>query len=99
MFHSQEPTHKSLFGTSSAEIVFRFLKKPVGNQYPEVLRILVPPQILVLHKFLHNLRGTAYVQMNNFPDLIHKKDFDIYDPVTIYNFSCSKQIYMCRILE
>ena len=27
--------------------MFHLLKKPVGNQYLEVLRILVPPEILV----------------------------------------------------
>ena len=86
VFNFQEPTQKSHFGTSSAETLFHFLKRPAGNQYPEVLRILVPHKILVLQKLLYNLRCTTYVQLNNFPDPIHQKDFDIYDPVTIYNF-------------
>ena len=43
----QGPTHKSDFCTSCGTIVFHLLKKPVGNQYLEVLRILVPPEILV----------------------------------------------------
>ena len=86
MFNFQEPARKSHFGTSSTETVFHFLKKPVGNEYIEVPRILAPPEILVLQTFLHNSRGSANVQLNIFPDPIHKKGFDIYDPVTVDNF-------------
>ena len=32
---------------SRGRTVFQLLKNLVGNQYPEVLRILVPPKILV----------------------------------------------------
>ena len=86
MFNFQEPARKSHFGTSSAETVFHFLKKPVGNEYIEVPRILVPPEILVLQTFLHNSRGSANVQLNIFRDHIHEKDFYIYDPVRVDNF-------------
>ena len=41
----QGPTHKSDICTSCGTIVFHLLT--VGNQYLEVLRILVPPEILV----------------------------------------------------
>ena len=47
MFNFQDPKQKTDFGTSRGRTVFRLLKKPVGNQYPYVLRILVPPEILV----------------------------------------------------
>ena len=86
MFNFQEPARKSHFGTSSAETVFHFLKKPVGNEYIEIPRILAPPEILVLKTFLHNLSGSANVQLNIFPDPIHKKALDIYDPVRVDNF-------------
>ena len=102
MFNLQDPTHNSDFGTSSAVALFNLLKKPVWNQYLELLRISVPPEILVPWKFLLNLRGTTDVELNIFPYPIHKKDFDIYEPVTICNFpkkSSKKQVYMCMILE
>ena len=47
VFNFQDPKQKTDFGTSRGRTVFRLLKKPVGNQYPYVLRILVPPEILV----------------------------------------------------
>ena len=47
MFNFHDPTHKTDFGTSRGRRVFHLLKKPLGNQYPEVLRILVTPEILV----------------------------------------------------
>ena len=78
MFNFQDPTHNTDFGTSHGRRVFHLLKKPVGNQYPDV-RILVPPEILVP-------LGTPYVQLNIFPAPIHKKGFSIYDPVTMCNF-------------
>ena len=47
LFNFQHPTNQSDFGIYSAETVFHVLKKPVGNQYPEILRILVAPEIPV----------------------------------------------------
>ena len=47
--------------------------------------MLVSPEILVPRIFLQNLRGTAYVQLNNLPDPTHQKDIDIFQPVTNYN--------------
>ena len=47
VFNFEDPTHKSDFGTSSVEAVFHFLKNPEGNRYLEVLKILVPTEILV----------------------------------------------------
>ena len=47
MFNFQDSTRKTDFGTSRGRTVFHLLKKPVGNQYPKVLRILVPSGILV----------------------------------------------------
>ena len=44
----QDPTNKTAFGTFHGRTVFHLLKKLVGNQYLKVLRILVPPDILVL---------------------------------------------------
>ena len=46
---------------------------------------------------MHNLRGTAYVQLNNFRDLIPKRDFDIYEPVTNCNFpkKLAQNKYVC----
>ena len=47
MFDSQDSTHKTEFGTSRGKIVLHLLENPVGNQFLKVLRILVPPEILV----------------------------------------------------
>ena len=47
LFNFQDPTHNTDFGTSRRRTVFHFLKKPVGNQYLQDLRILVPSVILV----------------------------------------------------
>ena len=47
MFNFQDSTHKTDFGTSRGRKDFHLLKKPVGKQDPEVLRILVPREILV----------------------------------------------------
>ena len=46
---------------------------------------------------MHNLRRTPYVQLNIFVDAIHKKGFDIYDPVTVCNFpeKLSQKKYIC----
>ena len=46
-FYLKDPTQKTDFGTSHGRTVFHLLKKPVGNQCLKVLRILVPPEILV----------------------------------------------------
>ena len=43
----QDPIHKTDFGTSHGRTVFNLLKKPVGSQYLKVVRILVPPEVLV----------------------------------------------------
>ena len=66
--------------------MFQLPETLVGNQYLEVLRILVPPQKLVPYLFLENLIGTTYVQLINFKGHTHKSDFDIYNAVTIFNF-------------
>ena len=47
MFDSEDSTHKTEFGTSRGKIVLHLLENPVGNQFLKVLRILVPPEILV----------------------------------------------------
>ena len=47
LFNFQYPLKKSDFGTYCGKTVFYFLTKLVGNQYPELLTILVPPEILV----------------------------------------------------
>ena len=36
--------------------------------------------------FLRNLRQTAYLQLINIQNSTHKSDFNIYQPVTIFNF-------------
>ena len=97
LFNFQHPKQKIYLGTYCGRTVFHLLRKLVGNQYPDVLRILVPPEILVLWKFLLNLRGSTYVQLNIFPDPILKKDFDIDEPVIICNFPKKLPInkYIC----
>ena len=47
VFSLEDPTHKTDFGTSCEKTVFHLLKKPVGKQYLKVLRIFIPPEILV----------------------------------------------------
>ena len=37
------------------------------------------------------MTSTAYVQLVNFQDAIHKNDFDIYCPVIIFNFAQNVQ--------
>ena len=85
LFNFQEPTQKNDFGSYCGERVFHLLKKLVGNQYLEVFRILVLPEILVPQQFLQNFRDTAYVQLNNVQDPAHKNELDNYDPLTISN--------------
>ena len=48
VFNFQDATHKTDFGTFRGRAVSHLQKKPVANQYLKVLRILVPPEILVL---------------------------------------------------
>ena len=47
MLNFQDLTHKTDFGTSGGRTVLHLPKKPVGNQYLKVVRILVTPQNLV----------------------------------------------------
>ena len=61
--------------------MFHLLKKLVGNQYVKVHRILVPLAISP-----KNMRGTAYGQLINFRDPIHRNEFDNYDRVTMSIF-------------
>ena len=86
VFNLQDSTHKNEFGTSRGRTVFHLLKKPVGNQYLKVLRILVPPEILIPLEISAQFERHSYVQLNIFPDQIHQKSFSIYDPVAICNF-------------
>ena len=101
VFNLRDPSHKTDIGNSCGRTVFHLLKKSVGNQYLKVLIILVPPEILnpleISAQFeRHYLWSTEY-----FPDLIHKKDFDIYDPVTICNLPTKlpPNKYMSRIFR
>ena len=61
--------------------MFHLLKKLVGNQYVKVHRILVPLAISP-----KNMRGTAYGQLINVRDPIHRNEFDNYDRVTMSIF-------------
>ena len=47
VFNFEDLSHKTDFGTSGGRRVFHLLKKHVGKQYPEVLRTLVPPDVLL----------------------------------------------------
>ena len=47
VFNFEGPTHKTEFGTSCRRTVFHLLKKPVGNQYLENIRILLSPENIV----------------------------------------------------
>ena len=51
---------------------FIYQKHEWGTNIWRFLDLLVPPQNLVPLLFLQNLRGTAYVQLINFQDPIHK---------------------------
>ena len=103
VFNFKGPTHNTEFGTYCGRTVFHLLKKPVGNQYLDVLRIFVPTEVLIPLEILRNLRGTTYVQGNIFPDPTHKKGPGpvSYDLVTIFNFleKLAQNKYMSRILE
>ena len=78
LINFQDPTNNGNFDKYSESTVFHLPEKLVGNQYLEVLRILVPHHILFPYLFLQNLRGTAYVQLINFEDTINKSDFDTF---------------------
>ena len=67
--------------------MFDLLKKPVENQYLEVLRILVPPKVLVPIAISAQFERHCLYSIDNFPDPMHTKDFDIYNPVKISNFA------------
>ena len=75
LFDFQDCTHNTEFGTSRGRTVFNLLEKLAGNQNLDILRILAPPEILVLLEFLQNLRGTLYAQLNSFPITDIKKVF------------------------
>ena len=47
VFNFQELQQRTDINTSGGRIVPQLLKKPVGNQYLEVLKVLVPPESLV----------------------------------------------------
>ena len=47
LFNFQHLKEKTIFGIYCGRTVFHLLRKVVGNQYPEVLRISVSPEILV----------------------------------------------------
>ena len=47
VFNFQELQQRTDINTSGGRIVPHLLKKPVGNQYLEVLKVLVPPESLV----------------------------------------------------
>ena len=97
MFNFQGVTYKTDFGTSCGRTGFHLRKKPLGNQYLQVLRILVAFEILA-HLEISAQFGRHYLfSIECSPDLIHKKDFDIYDPVTIFNFQkkLAQNKYIC----
>ena len=47
VFNFLDPTHKTDFATSGERALFHLLERPVVNQRLKVLRILVPPEILL----------------------------------------------------
>ena len=64
-----------------------FTRKTSGEPISGFLRILVPPQTLVLLAIsVKRWGGIAHAQQINFQDHIHKMDFDNYYPVTTANF-------------
>ena len=97
LLNFQDSTHNTEFGTSHGRTVFHLLKKPVGNQYLKVLRILVPTEILVPLQIFAQFERNSLCPTAYSPDLIHKKGFSIYDPVTICNFleKLAQNKYIC----
>ena len=84
VFNFRDPTHKTDLGTSRERTVFHLLKKPVGNQYLKVFRILVPREILVpLEISAQFERNSVCSSEDFFPDPFYKKGFSIDDQVTI----------------
>ena len=47
VFNFEGPTYNTEFGTYCGRKVFHLLKKPVGNQYLDALRIFVPTEVLI----------------------------------------------------
>ena len=47
VFNFEGPTYNTEFGTYCGRTVFHLLKKPVGNQYLDALRIFVPTEDLI----------------------------------------------------
>ena len=77
--------------------IFGFTKKARGNQYLDVLRMLVLPWILVPLATPAKFRGNSYVQLMNLQDHRHESDFDIYLLVTISSFpqKLAQNRYIC----
>ena len=77
--------------------MFHLLKNPVGNQYIEALRILVPPEILVPAEISAQFERYYLSSTEFFSRSRNQKDFDIYDPLTICNFPkiLAKNKYLC----
>ena len=95
VFNFQDPTRKTDFDSSCERAVCIYGKSYLGTNL-EVLRILVAFEILV-HLEISAQFGRHYLfSTEYFPDLIHKKDFDIYDPVTIFNFQ-KKNVHKTNI--
>ena len=97
VFNFQDPIRKTDFGNSGGRTVFHLWKKPVGNQYPEVLRILVPHEILFPLEISAQFGRQSLCSTEYFPDPMHKKGFPIYDPVIICNFpeKLAQNKYIC----
>ena len=76
---------------------FIYLKSQWGTNISRFQEYQFPLRFQFPWKFLHNLRRNPYVQLNIFPDPIHKKGFSIYDPVTICNFpeKLAQNKYIC----
>ena len=77
--------------------MFHLPRKLVGNQYLEVLRILVPREILVPLEIAAQFERHYLCSIEYFLDPIHQKDFDIYDQVAIFNFikKFAQNKYIC----
>ena len=78
-----------------------YQKSQWGTNISRLLEYQFPLRFQFPWKFLHNLRGTLYVQVKIFPAPIHKKAFFIYDPVTICSFAqkLAPNKYIFTILE
>ena len=91
MFNFQHPSHKTDVSISCGRRAFHLLywKKPVGNQYVEVIRILVQPEILV------SLKISAQIERHCLCST-EKKVLTLMIQVqsTIFQKSCTKKIYV-----